>query len=194
MYTLLGVVAIGSAFFHATLLYSGQVMDELGPMIWGTIAGLYIALERKREAKYPWLGPALVAYSIGFTVAYFLTPDYFFLFLVSYIGGLVATVYLSVQVLSTPGCPPGQVSLVKWGVGVMASGGLLWFLENLYCPTLRGWHFHAMFHVTCAAGPHLWLCFAAWDRLVHAYKRRARLEWPVSWCRVPVVVDAGCDV
>ena len=79
MYTLLGVVAIGSAFFHATLLYSGQVMDEL-PMIWGTIAGLYIALEREREAKYPWLGPALVAYSIGFTVAYFLTPDYFFLF------------------------------------------------------------------------------------------------------------------
>jgi len=55
----------------------------------------------------------------------------------------------------------------------MLFGGVLWLLENLYCPTLRGWHFHAIFHVTCAAGPHLWLCFGAWDRLVHAQGRKA---------------------
>jgi len=90
IYSLLGLIAIGSAFFHATLLYSGQVMDEL-PMIWGTIAGLYIAIEREQRVKYWWLAPALLGYSIFFTAAYFLTPDYFWLFLVSYIGGLIAT-------------------------------------------------------------------------------------------------------
>lgn len=164
VYSLLGVIALGSALFHATLHYSGQVMDEL-PMIWGTVAGLFIVLERGERTAFPWLAEGLVLYCVGFTACYFLTPEYFFLFLVSYVGGLVAVALLSYRVLQEKRCAPHQSKLVLSSVSILLFGGVLWLLENLHCPALRGLHLHAIFHVTCAAGPHLWLCFAAFDRL-----------------------------
>ena len=153
VFTVLGIVALGSCWFHATLSYEGQVLDEL-PMIYGTIVGLYIIFERGKETKYPVLAPALVAYTICFTAAYFLTPEYFILFLVSYIGGLIAIVVASYQILQLPmsKAHPHQGRLVLLAVIILLGGAVLWFAENLFCPSLRGLHFHAIFHCTCAAG------------------------------------------
>ena len=133
-------------------------------MIWCTIVGLYIIIERKPVTRYPLLAPGLAAYTAAFTATYFVTPEYFVLFLVSYIGGLLIIVMLSYQALREPAnARPEQPWLVRTAVAILIVGGLFWLVENLYCPQLRGLHFHVVFHFTCAAGPYCWLCFAACD-------------------------------
>jgi len=47
-YMALGVVGVGSALFHATLLYSCQLLDEL-PMIYGTLIFLYALMEFEKH-------------------------------------------------------------------------------------------------------------------------------------------------
>ena len=114
----------------------------------------------------------------------------FILFLVSYIGGLIAIVAASYRILQLPmsKAQPHQGKLVLLAVVILLGGAVLWFAENAFCPSLRGestqspptaltsrnpelthasigLHFHAVFHVTCAAGPYLWILFAAHDRL-----------------------------
>ena len=137
-------------------------------MIFGTVVGLYIVLERYSATRYHTLAPALVLYIILFTFSYLITPEYFLLFLVGFIGFITIIIGASWRILQLPISQrhPHQRQLVVGSVVALGVGVVAWLLENILCDKgLRGLHMHAVFHITCAIGPYLWLTFAAHDRL-----------------------------
>lgn len=190
VFSLLGLISLGSAFFHATLLYTGQVLDEL-PMVWGTVVGFYIIIERETQCKYRWLAPGLCAYTVAFTAAYFVLPDYFLVFLMSYICGILVTAALSYKVLQEPANyhKPHQKKSLLSCIVIMFLGAAVWFSENLFCPSLRNFHLnvfcHIFWHCSCAAGPYCWLVFAAFDRLQNS-GRSPVMRWHAC---IPFVED-----
>jgi len=65
----LWVVGIGSALFHATLLYSNQLADEL-PMIYGTLSFVFCVTETPKTNKNirPYIIPGLILYGVVTTL------------------------------------------------------------------------------------------------------------------------------
>lgn len=61
------VLGLGSFLFHATMLYSMQLADEL-PMSYGALLMIYMCLESEALPKYPALPYILGAYAVVTTV------------------------------------------------------------------------------------------------------------------------------
>jgi hypothetical protein len=66
---LTALVGCGSVWFHGTMAYGGQALDELA-MVCACVAFLYCGLEADpRGIKSPWLAPVLLAFSAAFIAA-----------------------------------------------------------------------------------------------------------------------------
>lgn len=91
---LLTIVGIGSIWFHGTLLYTGQALDELS-MVFCVTSLLYVVLETETLPRRRWLLPALLAYCGVFMLVYLALPhnQYFGVFVLSFIG-LCVTAFL----------------------------------------------------------------------------------------------------
>jgi Ceramidase len=61
------IVGLGSFAFHATLLYSSQMADEL-PMSWAALSWCYIQVERGPKERFPSLPRLLWLYSLITTI------------------------------------------------------------------------------------------------------------------------------
>ena len=73
---LLGVIGIGSALFHATLIYKLQLLDEL-PMLWFASWNLQMIMQNEWK-QYKWI-PIVLAITTSITHVYFEIPELFFI-------------------------------------------------------------------------------------------------------------------
>ncbi|KAI8770879.1 alkaline ceramidase 3 [Biomphalaria glabrata] len=135
----LTVVGTGSWFFHMTLKYSMQLMDEL-PMIWGTsflVYSLYMMDSKPNEECLP-LRNGLIIYSIVVTLVYILVKDPIF-HQVAY-GLMVASIIIMAsRILLTIKCSRKLylTSLFTYGLGFF-----LWNVDNVFCSHLRAMDYY----------------------------------------------------
>lgn len=163
---LMGVVGVGSMAFHGTLLFEGQALDEL-PMIYAVTALMYTVVEAEPSLRFGWTLPAgLIAYCAAFTGAYFALPDYFFYFVVSYIGTVIFLFTWAMTLYARVGSVDGSARHLAFvAITLYASGFLfLWLPDKFYCESVQQFHFHAWFHLLSTAGPWCMIVF-----LVHTH-------------------------
>ena len=171
-YGLIATIGLGSVAFHATLLRTGQVLDEC-PMLWATLSLVYCAyhhrhdrrlrhgVEGKASARLALIGGALGTYGVTATLLYFTSG--FSFFIVAYAASVVVLVILAASILFAErpavGAEPKKlltIAACTYGGGVL----LLWLPGELLChhvPLFQRVPMHAFFHLTSAAGPHLGL-------------------------------------
>jgi dihydroceramidase len=163
------LVGIGSAAFHGTLLYTGQILDEL-PMVYASISFLYAIMEMESDSKpvYKYLAPTLVAFSLIFTGVYLYLPDFFIFFLIAYICAILTLVYRCSIIFRKPTTLTHQKVFIVASVGFYIGGWLFfWIPEILFCDQLQVFNFHAWWHVTSTLGAFVLVLFSVFQRELH---------------------------
>ena len=192
-YTMVAIVGIGSVAFHATLLRTGQVLDEV-PMLWATLTLIYAAYQhrgdrRRRRAmglvptskRLTLVGACLIVYAAIATILYFQTG--FLTFVVAYGASVVVLIGLASTILftETPPVGPDPKRLLLTAACTYAGGFvLLWAPGEILChsvPIVKRLPLHALFHLTSAAGPHLGLTAFACAR----FDGEKNVRTPSSW-------------
>lgn len=189
-YLAVGIVGCGSFAFHATLMRTGQVADEI-PMLWGTLTLIYGAVHHADErrnrvhgvarssaassssSRLRILRGALLAYSLLAMALYFASG--FGVFIALYGFSVVFLVlYATASIFSSnppAGAEPRRLMIsaaAAYGGGVV----FLWLPSELLCdqlPLIQRLPLHAIFHLTSAAGPHLGLTAFALARFEHEH-------------------------
>lgn len=166
---MVGMVGLGSAAFHGTLLYTGQILDEL-PMVYASISFLYAVLEMESttKPKNKYLAPILMGFSVIFTGVYLCLPDFFIFFLIAYICAILTLVYQCSLIYRQPATVFHQKVLVILGVCSYIGGFLFfWVPEILFCDKLQALNFHAWWHVTSTIGGFIMVIFSTFQREFH---------------------------
>jgi len=162
-------VGLGSAAFHGTLLWTGQIFDEL-PMVYTCLCFLYIVTEFEAKGKpvNKYMAPGLLLYSALFTAVYLFIPSFFIFFLIGFILGVLSLVYHGYRVFNQPATVKHQKVLVVLAVGFYIGGWLsFWVPEVAYCEKLQNFNFHALWHVTSTLGCFALTLFATYQREMH---------------------------
>jgi dihydroceramidase len=166
---MVAMVGLGSAAFHGTLLYTGQIFDEL-PMVYTSLSLLYIVLEMESKKKpvYKYLAPILLSYSALFTAVYLYLPSFFIFFLVGYICGILTLVYRCSVIFRKPETLYHQKVFIVLSICFYIGGWLFfWVPEVAFCDTLQPYNFHAWWHVTSTLGAFVLVLFATFQREIH---------------------------
>ncbi|XP_077988131.1 alkaline ceramidase 3-like [Glandiceps talaboti] len=127
-------VGIGSWFFHMTLLYEMQLLDEL-PMIWGTCVMVYCMSESHsppRSHNYL-LGAILTVYATIVTIAYLHIKDPVFH---QWAYGILAG-FLTLSGFYFMVYKGGSKPLALTAGITYLAGFILWNIDNIYCDKLR---------------------------------------------------------
>jgi len=136
-YAALGVVGIGSALFHATLLYSCQLLDEL-PMIYGVLIFVYTLFEFDKHSVFGKLfTPVLSFLGIFITVVMLTHRDAPILHQASY--GILVFVLVFRAIYLTYGTKLSALErsnfqyLLRFSTITFASGYVTWITERKLC-------------------------------------------------------------
>jgi len=167
--SMVAMVGLGSAAFHGTLLYTGQILDEL-PMVYTSLAFLYAVMEMESEKKpiYKYLAPGMLAYSAIFTGVYLYLPSFFIFFLLSYICLILTLVYRCSIIFRNPKTLTHQKVLIVLSICSYIGGFLFfWVPEILFCDQLQSMNFHAWWHVTSTFGAFFLVVFSVFQRELH---------------------------
>eukprot|EP01062_Namystynia_karyoxenos_P074304 TRINITY_DN71187_c0_g1_i1.p1 TRINITY_DN71187_c0_g1~~TRINITY_DN71187_c0_g1_i1.p1 ORF type:complete len:276 (+),score=62.94 TRINITY_DN71187_c0_g1_i1:85-912(+) len=183
------VIGAGSVAFHGTLTRAGQILDEL-PMLWCALFFLWIVVSTEYDPGHTAAGRrqalrsgfVMLAFGVAGTAAYF--ANSFGFFISCYAVTIAAVTAASVRHVwrASAECAAGRPILVLALLCYLGGTALLWLPEQLLCGNrLHAQHqsalqdlpvpLHSFFHLTSAAGPYLWLTWAAYSRL-HAVGRR----------------------
>lgn len=166
---MVAMVGIGSAAFHGTLLYTGQILDEL-PMVYTCTALLYTVLEMESDKKpvYKYLAPALLGFLAVFTGVYLYLPDFFIFFLIGFILGVLTLIYQCGKIYLKPDTLFHQRVFIILSVCFYVGGWLFfWIPEVLFCDTLQSFNFHSLWHVTSTLGCFVMVLFCVFQRELH---------------------------
>ena len=178
----LGVVGLGSAAFHGTLLRGPQALDEL-PMVWLGLVGVWMVLARAAPAgRLGWVAWVFLAYAVGFTVLYATAPAYFAIFLATY-AVLVAWMTLaSIRWSRAPEADPEAPRLLLGaGTGYLGALTCFWLPEHVLLPCdhpMQALPLHGLWHLAAGYGTWLWFHFARLDRAVATARP---LDWHGWW-------------
>lgn len=192
-YAALAVIGVGSVCFHATLLRTGQVLDEL-PMLWAVLLLMYVALSTRHERRWRWrrraaaaasrapplptrlvaVRCALAAYGLAASGLYFASG--FVAFILAFGASVVLLIGLAFSSMISGGVevPPAGPLPQKMltAAAALYAGGvlLLWLPGELLCghvPLLQRLPLHSLYHLTATAAPHLGLTAFALARFEH---------------------------
>lgn len=167
------MVGIGSAAFHGTLLYQGQILDEL-PMVYAVLAFVYSVLEMDSDKKptYKYSAHALISFAIVFTGVYLYLPDFFIFFVVAFICLVLTLTYQCSIIFRRPDTLAHQKFFIVGSMGFYIGGWLFfWVPEVLFCGTLQSFNFHALWHVTSTLGAFVLVLFTVFQRELQRGRR-----------------------
>lgn len=169
MNLMLGLVGVGSAAFHGTLLYTGQILDEL-PMVYAVLSCLYVILEMESGTKpiRPYLAPLLTSYAAIFTLVYLYLPSFFIFFVLSFIGAILFLSYQASLIYRKPTTLARQKIFILVALGSYIGGWLFfWIPEVVFCDRIQALNFHSWWHVTSTFGAFSLLLFSVFQRELH---------------------------
>jgi len=185
---MVAMVGLGSAAFHGTLLWTGQITDEL-PMVYASLSFLYAVLEMEgtdQKPVYKYSAHALILFACVFTSVYLYLPDFFIFFLVAYIGCILTLAYHLSIIYRRPNTLTTQKFLIVASIGCYIGGwAFFWVPEILFCGQLQSFNFHSWWHVTSTIGGFLLVIFSVYQReLVRG--RRPQLSYN-SFAGIPLL-------
>ena len=130
-YLCIAIVGVGSAAFHATLLFATQASDEV-PMLWSALTMTYILVENKKKNIYRWLPAAMLAYGFLVSCAFTLTEGkvQFYTFHVSFGSLEFFSLY---KVWKLPRADEIGQRLFRLGFMFYASALVCWLLDINFC-------------------------------------------------------------
>ncbi|KAN0039213.1 hypothetical protein ACTA71_001407 [Dictyostelium dimigraforme] len=177
-YISLIVVGVGSAFYHATLLYQNQLFDEL-PMIYTALIMLYIMVtvgeeKTKKGFKGGVLGNSLlrhllpyllIAYGLFVTITILVIQDQPKILQVSFGALVFYVVFHSIYLINKKkpdGIPSNPDSyLYKYAFVSMLVGFTCWVVERYFCRNGKtfGFQLHAFWHFFTGMSTYVWTQF-----------------------------------
>jgi len=163
---MIAMVGFGSAAFHGSLLWTGQILDEL-PMVYASLSFLYALLEMEADKKpvYKYSAHYLLAFAAIFTAVYLYLPDFFIFFLVAYILCILTLVYHLTKIYRRPTTLFHQKAFIVGSMGLYIGGWtFFWIPEVLFCNKLQSFNFHAWWHVTSTLGAFVLVLFSVYQR------------------------------
>jgi len=143
------IVGVGSFAFHATLLYTAQLADEL-PMIFSVSSSLFIVFDTvpgfKMTPSSWFVLMFFVAFNIFFSWSYWVyrNPIYHeFVFGSMLLIQTGRCVWLTSYSKHSDRLGPQKRAEIKslflWGAAWFLSGFFIWNLDNIFCGTVTGW-------------------------------------------------------
>jgi len=164
---MVGMVGIGSAAFHGTLLYTGQILDEL-PMVYASLSLLYAILEMDSTEKgpvYKYTAPFIIGFCAIFTAIYLYLPSFFIFFVLGYIACILTLVYRCSLIFRNPATLKSQKLFVCLAIGLYIGGWLFfWIPEIAFCDNIQSLNFHAWWHVSSTLGCFIMVIFSVFQR------------------------------
>ncbi|XP_030055921.1 alkaline ceramidase 3 [Microcaecilia unicolor] len=195
----LAAVGLGSWFFHMTLQYEMQLLDEL-PMIYTCCVFVYCLYEcfKHRNSHNYILFFILVLFSLIVTIVYLRWKEPVF-HQVMY--GLLVSCLVLRSVYIVTWVYPWLRGLAYTSLGLFLMGFTLWNVDNFFCDTWRGarqkmpsalgavTQFHAWWHILTGLGSYLHILFSLYTRTLYL-KYRPRVKflcgiWPVILAEPP---------
>jgi len=163
---MVALVGLGSAAFHGTLLWVGQIADEL-PMVYTSLALLYAMLEMDSNDKpvYKYSSQFFASFACLFTAVYLYLPDFFIFFLIAFICCILTLIYRLSIIYRRQDTLSHQKFFMVAAMSCYVGGWLVfWVPEVLFCQTLQSFNFHALWHVTSTFGAFLLVLFTTYQR------------------------------
>ncbi|KAF2076952.1 hypothetical protein CYY_001728 [Polysphondylium violaceum] len=195
-YSSLAVVGVGSAFYHATLLYKNQLFDEF-PMIVTASLFIYCLLTMepvsKSDSKYyqifRWLLPyALVTYFLIVSTTIFIIRNVPTILQVSFGVLIVSNVIIStlhVRGLNQDYSVSNQKKLLTYCTVSMLIAYFSWLAERKLCNeygyVIPGLQLHAVWHALTGLAGFYWVQFYICSILEkNQYKTNIIWNWGVA--------------
>jgi len=158
----LGLIGLGSAAFHATLLHTGQALDEL-PMIYVSLLFIYCLLMHDKKSDNILLSGGLLLYSTVFTIIYFYIPSLYAFFLLSYAVLVLflafRSYFLMCQNLNKLSHTLFWTAIISYGFAFFGC----WLPENIFCNYIRFLQLHSWWHVFAGLGTYTWIVFITFE-------------------------------
>jgi len=165
--SMVGLVGLGSAAFHGTLLYTGQIMDEL-PMVYASLSLLYAVLEMDSSDKgpvYKYAAPIILGFCALFTAVYLYVPTFFIFFLLGYIACILTLVYRCSIIYRNPQTVKSQRVFICLAIGLYIGGWLFFWIPDIaFCDSIQSLNFHSWWHVTSTFGCFFMVLFSVFQR------------------------------
>jgi len=177
------IMGLGSIAFHATLLRTTQILDEV-PLIFSTLTFIYILNTmqdeyaekdpKQRELKNRKLSMFLLAVGVSCTAIYFLFPENpailqgLFVGLVCYVTWVTFRTYMMFRVDVRH---PEAKQLLEVSMFSFLIACLLWLIEPRVCHYVGWMNLHAWWHLLSCYGVYLCVLFYKYIRLSAQGKR-----------------------
>lgn len=191
-YAAIALIGIGSWWFHMTLLYEFQLLDEL-PMIYATCVLTHDIFETGEKRKFGLFLPlALFIYALSVTAAYLYINNPVF-HQISYALLVIILNFRSIYLLTQ--VPKGQTRILmkkllftSWTT--FGLGFFLWNVDNIAChqliaarrrigmPLSHLLELHGWWHIGTAFGTYYWIVFSNYIRIILLHKEN---EYNIKW-------------
>jgi len=180
------MVGIGTATFHGTLTFIGQLGDEL-PMVWCMMVLWYIMIVMDKKVVTSTLLPkALLCYSTIFSVVH-AVGAFHRLFQVHFVALILVTLLFAYKHLGTYGKHPSLWPLGYCYVAVWGVACIVWLMDQFACERLHSLQigsmdvpnpqFHAVWHILTGYCTHVGMIFVRVMRYMALYDQQPKVSW-----------------